>query len=237
MTDGPMTFMDHLVELRRRLIVSVVAVTIGTVVAAILYQPLLDLLAEPYLEAVDGDRLAFFQPAEAFTLVLRVALFGGVVIASPVVIGQIWGFVSPALTPRERKIAVPLSIVLAVLFTVGVVVGYLVLPMTLRLLLGIGSDILDPVIGAEYYLRFAMRFLLAFGLAFLFPVFLFAAGAAGAVTSRTLRSWRRWAVTVILVGAALLTPGGDPLTLVLLAGPLYVLYEATILAIRFGLKK
>jgi sec-independent protein translocase protein TatC len=237
MTDGPMTFMDHLVELRRRLIVSVVAITIGTVVAAIFYEQLLDILAEPYLEAVGGDRLAFFQPAEAFTLVLRVALFGGVVIASPVLIGQTWGFISPALTPRERKFAVPLSIVLAVLFTVGVVVGYLALPMTLRLLLGIGSDILDPVIGAEYYLRFAMRFLLAFGLAFLFPVFLFAAGAAGVVTSRTLRSWRRWAVTVILVGSALLTPGGDPLTLVLLAGPLYVLYEVTILAIRFGLKK
>ncbi|MET0831917.1 MAG: twin-arginine translocase subunit TatC [Acidimicrobiia bacterium] len=237
MTDGPMTFMDHLVELRRRLIVSVVAITIGTVVAAIFYEQLLDILADPYLEAVDGDRLAFFQPAEAFTLVLRVALFGGVVIASPVVIGQTWGFISPALTPRERRFAVPLSIVLAVLFTIGVVVGYLTLPLTLRLLLGIGSDILDPVIGAEYYLRFAMRFLLAFGLAFLFPVFLFAAGAAGVVTSRTLRSWRRWAVTVILVGAALLTPGGDPLTLVLLAGPLYILYEATILAIRFGLKK
>jgi sec-independent protein translocase protein TatC len=237
MTDGAMTFMDHLVELRRRLVISVAAIAVGTVVAGIFYQPLLDLLAEPYLEAVDGEGLAFFQPAEAFTLVLRIALFGGLVIASPVVIGQLWGFVSPALTPRERRIAVPLSVVLAVLFTVGVVVGYLALPMTLRLLLGIGSDILDPVIGAEFYLRFAMRFLLAFGLAFLFPVFLFAAGVAGAVTSRNLRSWRRWAITVILVGSALLTPGGDPLTLVLLAGPLYLLYEATILAIRFGLKK
>lgn len=237
MTDRPMTFIEHLVELRRRLIISVAAIAAGTVVAGVFYPVLLDILAQPYLAAVDDSQLAFFQPAEAFTLVLRVALFGGVVVASPVLIGQLWGFVSPALTGRERRVAVPLSIVLAVLFTVGVVVGYLALPMTLRLLLGIGSDILDPVIGAEFYLRFAMRFLLAFGLAFLFPVFLFAAGAVGAVTSASLRSWRRWAITIILVGSALLTPGGDPLTLVLLAGPLYLLYEATILAIRFGLKK
>jgi len=237
MTDTPMSFMDHLVELRRRLIISVIAVGVGTTIAGAFYRPLLDLLAEPYLQAVDGDRLAFFQPTEAFTLVLRVAMFGGLVVASPVLIGQIWGFVSPALTKRERRVVLPLSIVLGVLFAAGVVVGYLSLPLTLRLLLGIGTDILDPVIGAEFYLRFAMRFLLAFGLAFLFPVFLFAAGAVGAVTSRSLRSWRRWAVTIILVGAALLTPGGDPLTLILLAGPLYLLYEATILAIRFGLKK
>ncbi len=237
MTDTPMSFMDHLVELRKRLIISVAAVAVGTVIAGIFYPQLLELLAEPYLEAVDGDRLAFFQPAEAFTLVLRLALFGGVVIASPVVIAQVWGFVSPALTARERRMVVPLSVVLAVLFTAGVVVGYLALPMTLGLLLGIGSDILDPVIGAEYYLRFAMRFLLAFGLAFLFPVFLFAAGAVGAISSRKLREWRRWAITIILVGSALLTPGGDPLTLVMLAAPLYVLYEATILAIRFGLKR
>ncbi|CAN5273926.1 MAG: twin-arginine translocase subunit TatC [Acidimicrobiia bacterium] len=237
MTDTPMSFMDHLVELRRRLIISVIAVGVGTAIAGAFYRPLLDLLAEPYLQAVDGDRLAFFQPTEAFTLVLRVAMFGGLVVASPVLIGQIWGFVSPALTKRERRVVLPLSIVLGVLFATGVVVGYLSLPLTLRLLLGIGTDILDPVIGAEFYLRFAMRFLLAFGLAFLFPVFLFAAGAVGAVTSRTLRSWRRWAVTIILVGAALLTPGGDPLTLILLAGPLYLLYEGTILAIRFGLKK
>ena len=237
MTDTPMSFMDHLVELRRRLIISVIAVGVGTTIAGAFYRPLLDLLAEPYLQAVDGDRLAFFQPTEAFTLVLRVAMFGGLVVASPVLIGQIWGFVSPALTKRERRVVLPLSIVLGVLFATGVVVGYLSLPLTLRLLLGIGTDILDPVIGAEFYLRFAMRFLLAFGLAFLFPVFLFAAGAVGAVTSRSLRSWRRWAVTIILVGAALLTPGGDPLTLILLAGPLYLLYEATILAIRFGLKK
>lgn len=237
MTDAPMSFMDHLVELRKRLIISVIAVAVGTAIAAVFYGPLLDLLAEPYLEAVDGDRLAFFQPTEAFALVLRVAMFGGVVLASPVIIAQMWAFVGPALTVRERRFILPLSIVLGVLFAAGVVVGYVALPLTLRLLLGIGADILDPVIGAEFYLRFAMRFVLAFGLAFLFPVFLFAAAAMGLVTSAMLRSWRRWAITVILVGSALLTPGGDPLTLVLLAGPLYILYEGTILAIRFGLKK
>lgn len=232
-----MTFMDHLVELRGRLIKSVVALGIATVVAFFFHEELLEILAAPYLEGTGGDRLAFFQPTEAFTLVLRVSLFGGVILSSPVLIYQLWRFVGPALTPRERRYVLPLSLLLGVLFTSGIVVGYLVLPYTLNLLVSFGADMLEPTIGAEFYLRFAMRFLLAFGITFLFPVFLFAAAAIGVVTSSQLRSWRRWAVTVILVGAALLTPGGDPLTLLLLAGPLYLLYELTLLAIRLLLER
>jgi sec-independent protein translocase protein TatC len=93
------------------------------------------------------------------------------------------------------------------------------------------------VIGADLYLRFAMRFLLAFGISFEFPVFIFAAAAAGVVTSAQLRSSRRWAVVIILVAAAVITPSGDPLTLLMLATPLYIFYELTILAVRFLLRK
>ena len=107
----------------------------------------------------------------------------------------------------------------------------------MRFLLDFGGDLLEPVIGAEFYLSFAMRFVLAFGLAFEFPVFLFAAAAFGAVSSRQLGRGRRWAVLVIVVAAAFITPSGDPLTLLLLSVPLYLLYEVTILAVRYILKR
>jgi sec-independent protein translocase protein TatC len=235
--DAPMAFMDHLVELRSRLIRSLIAVALATVVAAFFYNDILELLSRPYLEAVDGERLAFFQPTEAFSLALRLSLWGGVILASPVIIYQLWRFVGPALTARERRYVIPLSGVLGLLFAGGVVVGYLVMPLTLELLVSFGQDFLEPTIGADFYLRFAMRFLLAFGIAFEFPVFLFASAVMGITTSRRLREWRRYAVTIIVIGAALLTPGGDPLTLLLLSVPLYVLYEGTILAIRLFLKR
>jgi sec-independent protein translocase protein TatC len=236
-TDAPMTFMSHLVELRTRVIKVAIAVGVTTVVAFFFYNDVLELLSRPYLEAVDGEKLAFFQPTEAFSLALRISLWSGVILASPIVIYQLWRFVGPALTPREKKYVVPLSGVLAVLFLVGIGVGYWAMPLTLQLLISFGQDLLQPTIGADFYLRFAMRFLLAFGIAFEFPVFLFAAAVMGITSSVQLRAWRRYAVTVIIIGAALLTPGGDPLTLLLLSVPLYVLYEGTILAIRFILKK
>ena len=122
-------------------------------------------------------------------------------------------------------------------FSAGVVVGYYALSRGLGFLLSFGGDSLEPVIGAEFYLSFAMRFILAFGIAFEFPVFIFGAAAFGAVTSQQLRHTRRWAVLIIVIFAAIITPSGDPLTLLLLAVPMYVLYEIAILAIRFILKK
>ena len=146
-------------------------------------------------------------------------------------------FVAPALTRREKQWAYPLTGIFALLFIAGCAVGYLALERGLVFLLDFGGDALQPVIGAEEYLRFAMRFILAFGIAFEFPVFLFAAAAVGAISSRTLRSNRRWAVLIILIAAALITPSGDPLTLLMLAIPMYLLYEGSILAIRFILRK
>jgi sec-independent protein translocase protein TatC len=145
--------------------------------------------------------------------------------------------VSPALSKKEKRWAIPMIAILAVLFIAGVVVGYLALERGLVFLLSFGGDALEPIIGAEFYLKFAMRFLLAFGIAFQFPVFLFGAAAFGLVTSEKLRQSRRWAVVIILVGAALITPSGDPLTLMMLSLPLYLFYEAAILAIRFILRK
>ncbi len=238
MTQGTMTFREHLVELRSRLIKSVAAILVGSIVGLVFNAWIRDLLIGPYREAVGGETgLAFLRPTEAFGVVMKVGLFGGVILASPIVLYQIWRFVAPALSPRERRYVVPLSLLFTLLFGAGLALGYWSLPRGLDFLLGFGGDDLDPFIQAEAYLSFAMRFLLAFGIAFEFPVFTFAAAAAGVVSSRQLRKGWRWAVVGIVVGAALLTPSGDPLTLTLLSVPLYLMYELTILAVKYILKK
>jgi len=231
-----MSLMSHLVELRARLVKSVVAVAVGSVVGFIFYRDILNLLAKPYEGATDQP-LAFFQPTEPFSLALRVALFGGVIIASPVIIYQIWRFLGPALTKRERRYVYPLSGVMALLFIAGITLGYYTLPLALRVLFSFAGDLLQETVGVNFYFSFAMRFLLAFGVAFQFPVFLFAAAALGLVTSQGLRDQRRWAVVFVVVTAALMTPGGDPITLLMLSTPMYLLYEMSILSIRFILKR
>lgn len=237
MTAAPMPLMSHLQEFRSRLIKAVAAVVVGTVIAFVFNEEILDLLAKPYQIAVPDGQLAFFRPTEAFATVMRLSLFGGVILASPVIFYQLWRFVAPALSPKEKRWAYPITGVFVLLFLVGVVVGYVALERGLGFLLEFGGDTLTPIIGADFYLKFATRFILAFGLAFEFPVFLFAAAAVGAVSSKVLRSNRRWALLIILIAAAIITPSGDPMTLMLLSVPLYILYEMTILAIRFVLRK
>jgi sec-independent protein translocase protein TatC len=237
MKTAAMPFMGHLEELRNRLIKSLIAVGVGAIVAFTFSDQLLALLAHPYEVAQPGETLVYFRPTEAFSLVMRISLFGGIVLASPVILYQLWRFIAPALSPREKKWAIPLTAVFALLFAAGIVTGFWALGRGLGFLLGFGGDALTPLIGAEAYFTFATRFLLAFGISFEFPVFIFAAAAIGAVSSRQLRHGRRWAVLIIVIFAAVITPSGDPLTLLLMAVPMYLLYEATILAIRAILKK
>ncbi len=229
--------MDHLREFRSRLVKALIAVGVGTIVAFFFNEQILSLLAEPYRIAVPGGSLAFFRPTEAFSTVMRLSLFGGVILASPVIFYQIWRFAAPALSPKEKRWAYPITFVFVFLFISGVLVGYAALQRGLAFLLDFGGEALVPVIGADFYIKFATRFILAFGIAFEFPVFLFAAAAVGAVNSKKLRDNRRWALLIILVVAAIITPTGDPVTLTLLAAPLYLLYELTILAIRFALRR
>ncbi len=210
---------------------------VGTVIAFVFNEEILDLLAKPYQIAVPDGQLAFFRPTEAFATVMRLSLFGGAILASPVILYQSWRFIAPALSPKEKRWAYPITAVFVFLFLTGVLVGYVALERGLGFLLEFGGDALTPIIGADFYLKFATRFILAFGLAFEFPVFLFAAAAIGVVNSKMLRSNRRWAVLIILIAAAIITPSGDPMTLMLLSVPLYLLYELTILAIRFILRK
>jgi sec-independent protein translocase protein TatC len=234
---GRASIVEHLEELRGRIFKAGLAIVVGAIVAFVFRDWIFDLLIAPY-ERVAADReLVFFRPTEAFSLFMRISLFGGLVLAGPVVIYQGWAFVSPALTRRERRWVVPVVSILALLFFGGIAFGYWSLERGLGFLLDFGSDRLQATIGGDYYLSFALRFLLVFGLAFEFPVFLFAAAAAGAVGWRTLARGRRWAVLIIVIVGAVVTPSGDPLTLLLLSVPLYVLYEATIWLVRLVLRR
>ncbi len=236
-TRSQQPIMQHLGELRGRIFKAAAAVVVGSIVAFIFRQWIFDILVEPY-ERITGDStLAFFRPTEAFSLFMRLSLFGGLVLASPVVIYQIWAFVAPALTKREKRLAFPIVGILVVLFISGISFGYWSLQRGLGFLIEFGGDSLEPVIGGNFYLTFAMRFLLVFGIAFEFPVFLYAAAAVGVVGWRQLASARRWAVLIIVTVGAVVTPSGDPITLLLLSIPLYVFYEVTIWIVRFTLRR
>lgn len=234
---GQMPILEHLRELRRRLLIAVIAVVIGAIIGFIFRDRLLDIIVDPYERATGQSGLAFFEVGEAFSVSMKVALFGGIVLAAPVWLWQVWAFITPALSKREKRWVIPIIFTLVVLFIAGVTFAYWTMERALRWLLGFGGPGLVPVIGVNRFLNFAFRYLLVFGVAFLFPVFVFTAGAVGAVTSDQLKKGRRWAVLIIVVVGAVLTPTGDPLTLMLLSAPLYLLYEITIWLVRFVLKK
>ena len=229
--------MSHLTELRSRLFKVAAAIVIGSIAAFIFRNWIFDLLIDPYEQITGDSKLAFFKPTEAFSLFMRLSLFGGFILASPIVIYQVWAFVAPALSKREKRIAIPVVMILVILFLSGVGFGYWSLQRGLGFLIDFGGDSLDPVIGGSFYLSFAMRFLLVFGIAFEFPVFLYAAAAMGVVGWRQLAAGRRWAVLLIVTIGAVVTPSGDPYTLLLLSVPLYVFYEATIWIVRFTLRR
>ena len=227
--------MGHLVELRGRLIKVSIAVLVGSVVAFFFRDQILHILERPYVN-VTGKDLVVTGPTDPFSIAMRIALFGGLILVSPVVFYQAWAFVNPALTKRERRWAFPVVTLLVALFALGVAFAYWSLERALDFLLNIQSG-LEILITVEFYTRFTIRFLLVFGIAFQFPVFLFGTAAAGVVTSAQLAQGRRWAVLTIVTLGAIVTPTGDPLTLLLLSGPLYLFYEATIWLVRLVLRR
>jgi sec-independent protein translocase protein TatC len=234
--DKPQSILAHLEELRWRVVKIFIAVLIGGAVALIFSDQLRVILEAPFHAAAPENELQTLAATEQWGVLMRIGLFGGVILASPVVLYQVWAFIQPALTSKERNWAWPIVGALVVLFVGGVVFGYLTLPRGLEFLLQIFPDVETNLRLGDYY-SFTLRFLLAFGLAFLFPVFLFAAAAAGIITSKQLAKGRRWAILIIVIGAALITPSGDAFSLLVLSVPLYLMYEATYWLVRLVLRK
>ncbi|MGD2060871.1 MAG: twin-arginine translocase subunit TatC [Acidimicrobiia bacterium] len=236
MTDTPQSILSHLEELRWRLLKMGIAVLVGAIVAFIFADPLRHILEEPFFSAAPDNTFQALKPGEEWGVLMRISMFGGVILAAPVILYQLWAFINPALTGTERRWAIPIVSALVVLFLGGVFFGYFVLPRGLSFLLGIFPDVQNDLLIGDYY-SFVLRFLLAFGVAFLYPVFLFAAAAAGLISSQQMASGRRWAVLLVVIGAAVITPTGDILNLAILAIPLYLMYEITYWLVRLILKK
>ena len=234
--DGPLSILTHLDELRWRILKMAIAVMAGGIIAFVFSEQLRSILERPFETAAPDSFLQSLAVTEQWGVLMRIGLFGGVILASPVILYQMWAFVNPALTSKERKWAIPVVTALAILFVGGVMFGYWSLPRGLDFLLGVLPDVENNLRVGDYY-SFTLRFLLAFGLAFLYPVFLFAAAAAGVVSSEQLARGRRWAVLIVVTAAALITPSGDAFTLMLLSVPLYLMYEITYWLVRLVLKK
>ena len=233
---GQMSLVEHLTELRRRLIISAIAVVVGAIICFTLYQFILNFLIGPYRDVTGKHNLQVLDPLEAFATRLKIAGYGGIFVASPVVLWQLWRFITPGLHPKEKRYAIPFVIASIVLFLFGVFVAMQTFQPALQFLTGVGGNDLSPNFTASKYLSFIMLMFVAFGVAFEFPILLVALELAGVLTSQRLRKWRRPAIVVIVFIAAVITPSQDPYSLFFMAVPMYVFYEASILIGRI-LKK
>ncbi len=241
-----MTLGEHLTELRRRVIICTIAFVIAATIAVIAYEPILHFLLRP-LCSVDAQtahhhsqgasfvvtsngscNLFVTSPLDGLSLRVKIALFGGLVLASPVILFQIWRFVTPGLKASERRYAIPFVLSSFVLFLLGAATAYITLPHALGWLRSVGGPNLQAIYDPIPYLGLILLMMTIFGLTFEFPVVLVSLELARVVTpARLLRSWR-WAVIIIVVVAAVFTPSSDPFSMFALAVPLVAFYFISI---------
>lgn len=230
--------MEHLEELRGRLFKMVLAYALACGVAWFAYSNVLDLLIEPLARLPVADQilkngqLVYTAPTEAFFIRLKVTAFTGMIFALPIILWQLWRFVTPGLHRHERRYALPFVFVSVLLFGLGVTVAFLSLPKALEVLAGFAGSELVLLPKASDYLSFVLVLIAAFGFSFEFPILLLGLTLVGVLTSAKLRKMRRMAWVVILIVAAMITPTQDPITLAIMAVPLGLLYEGTIIAAR-----
>ncbi len=241
--DGTMPLMGHLAELRVRLIKCVLAVVAGAVVCWVFYPQILDWLVQPYCDVIPeeavteeaarqnlfgGCELLVLDPLEPFSVRLTVAGYGGLTLAIPVVLWQVWRFVQPGLYPRERRHAAAFTVAGALLFALGAGLAYWSIPRALNFLASIGGEDLVTGFSPAKYLSFVVKMMAAFGLGFEFPILLVFLQLAGIIHYRQLIRGRRFAIVGIVALVAVITPSGDPFTLMVLSVPMYLFYEAAI---------
>jgi sec-independent protein translocase protein TatC len=240
--EATMTLVEHLEELRRRLFIAVGAVTVGSVVGWFLYGPVLHLLQKPYCDTLTnmpkqsrpptGCRFAFTGPLDPTLIKLKVVVFIGLFIALPIVLWQLWAFVTPGLRKSERKWAVPFVLSSVLLFALGAAIAYLMLPKGLGFLLGFAGQGFVPLMTGDRFLGFVMLLAVAFGISFEFPIILIFLCGVGVISSDKLRQWRRGAIVFIAVFAAIITPSADPYTMLAMMIPMVLFYEAAIVVAR-----
>jgi sec-independent protein translocase protein TatC len=234
--DSKAPLLDHLIELRRRLLWSIGALGAAFVACLYVARPIFAFLVQPLLRAGQG-KVIYTEIFEAFFVEIKVAFFAALMIAFPVMATQLWRFVAPGLYAKEKKAFLPFLLMTPILFTGGAAMAYYVaMPIALKYLLGFSGNVggieQEALPGVGNYLSFVMKFIFGFGLAFLLPVLLMILERAGIVTRDQLKKGRRYAIVAIVAVAAVLTPP-DIISQLLLAVPLVLLYEFAIIAIWF----
>ena len=239
-----MTVLEHLSELRRRLVICLGSIAVLAIVGFIFYDRILEFRAGPYRQAIQSlpgnaqppgnfkTGLVTSGPTEPFVVFLKIGFFSGFLLALPILLYQLWRFVTPGLTKRERRLGIPFVAASVILFAAGTVVAFLVLPKGLGFLLSFGGENVIPFLTAQLYLNFLIFLILGFGLSFEFPLLLIFLAGVRIITTQQMRSWRRNIYFGTLVFAAVITPGGDPYTMVFMWIPLILLYEGAILVAR-----
>ena len=240
---GDMTLSDHLREFRYRLLICVVAVLVAMLPAWFAYNWLLDILNAPYCNALRGVdpgsdcKFLVTNLLDPFSLRLKVAGYGGLFLALPIILWQLWRFIAPGLYKKERRYALAFVLSSFFLFTAGAIVAYFTLSQAVNFLVRIGGPEIDIRSGPVEFVRLSLFMMLAFGVGFLFPVVLVALQMIGVVTPQQLSSWRRQTVLIIVILAAAITPSGDPVSLAALAVPMYIFYEIAVVIGRLLVRK
>lgn len=233
--DDQMTLIEHLAELRSRIIRSLLAVVIGVVVIIAAYDPVLRFLTKPYRNLCDRKGptfctadLQYLSPLEGFTTRLSIATYGGIILALPVIMWQIWRFVAPALHAREKRYAIPFVLSSVLLFVLGGFVAYWTLDKALEFLISWSGEDVNANFQVSKYISLVGLMVAAFGITFEFPVLLVSLQMVGVLSPQTLiRQWR-YATVIIFALAAIITPSGDPYSMMALAIPMVVFYAISV---------
>ncbi len=248
--EAKMPFTAHLEELRHRLIYCFIAIGIGGFVSYFFKEEIIKILTAPLIEALKAEAkaagnktnilqtLIFTGPHEAFVAYIKLAFICGMVLAIPILLYHFWRFIAPGLYTHERKYLFPVICLSTVFFFLGIAFGYfVVMPFGMKFFVSFTSSELMPLIRMKEYLSFTSKFLFAFGIVFELPLFSLVLTKLGIINSGMLRRYRKYAILVIFILAAILTPP-DVLTQIMMAGPLIVLYEVSIIVSQiFGKKK
>ena len=237
--NGKMPFTEHLAELRKRLISCFVGIGVGFAIAYSFKESLFVLLMHPLKGALaPGQKLIYTGLPEAFFVYIEVAFFGGILFAAPLILFEMWMFIAPGLYEHERRFLFPLLFLSVLFFAAGVLFGYsIVFPYAFKYLLSFDSDLVQALPSMREYLSLATTLLIAFGFIFQLPLVVTTLARLGIVTSRFLSKNRKYAFLLSFVVAAIVTPTPDVVNQCLMAGPLVILYEVSILGAKFFGKK
>lgn len=237
---GRMSFLDHLDELRKRIIWAVAAIGIGFLIACLFIQPIFDFIMKPLQAQLPaGGTLIYTEPSEAFLLYIKIAAIAGLLLASPAVMTQVWLFIAPGLYQHEKKFAIPFVVLSSVFFLSGAAFShYVVFPMTWHFFVGFSSDTVTFMPRIEPTFSMYLKLLIGMGLVFQMPTVVLFMARMGVLSARFLVTNFKYAVLLIFIVAAVVTPGQDPMSQIAMAGPMIVLYGISIvLAWLFGSKK